>query len=109
MATRKKTATKAARTEAAFVVVLEDLNAKFNVFGEALQGFREEVGVRFEQIDRRFEQVDRRFNQLELATLENSRAMTELGASVKRIESALATKVDRNEVEAIVEGKLARG
>jgi archaellum component FlaC len=34
------------RTDAsAFAVVLEDLHAKFDVFGEALQGVRSEVGA----------------------------------------------------------------
>ena len=108
MAARKKSPTKAASANAAFVVVLEDLNAKLNVFGEALQGFRDEVA-------KQFEQVDRGFGRVELAVLENSREIREvrgeLGevrATVTRIESALAAKVDREEVEPMVERVLAR-
>jgi methyl-accepting chemotaxis protein len=122
MVVRKRRPPKPPRSDAAFVVVLEDLNAKFNVFGEALQGFRDEVAKQFEQVDDRFERVDRRFGQVELAVLENSRAIREvrgelgevrgeLGevrATVTRIESALATKVDRDEIEPIVERVLAR-
>jgi chromosome segregation ATPase len=136
MVARKKRPMKPDPMGAAFVVVLEDLSSKFNVFGEALQGFRDEVTQQFEQIDRRFEQVDRRFEQidsrfeqidsrfeqadcrvgrLELAVLENSRGIREIRgelgdvrATVTRIESALAAKVDRQEVEAIVERALAR-
>ena len=70
---------------------------------------------RFEQVDRRFEQGDCRFGRVELAVLENSREIRELRgelgevrATVTRIESALAAKVDRDEVEPIVERALAR-
>jgi archaellum component FlaC len=44
VAQRKKTAAQSASVDArAFTVVLEDLHAKFDVFGEALQGVRSEV------------------------------------------------------------------
>jgi hypothetical protein len=115
MAARKKRPAKAARSDAAFVVVLEDLNAKFNVFGEALQGVRDEVqGVRDELHGFR-EDVDRRFGRVELAIRQHSREIREVrgelgevGATVARIESALATKVDRDAIEPIVESVLAR-
>jgi hypothetical protein len=115
VATKKRERTNAARPEALFLVVLEDLRSKLNVFGEALQGFREDVDRRFEQVDRKFDQVDRRFGQLELAVLENSRAiqglrgeLADVRGTVTRIEAAVATKVDRRDVEAIVERALAR-
>jgi hypothetical protein len=122
MAARRKRSPKVARRDAPFVVILEDLSAKFNVFGEALQGFRDEVAKQFEQVGRRFGQVER-------AVLENSRAIRgvrvglaevrgelaevrgeigEVRATVTRVESALATKVDRNEIEPMVERVLAR-
>src|SRR5262249_45837886 len=41
--TKKPTARSFAGETRAFAVVLEDLNAKFGVFGEALQGLRSEV------------------------------------------------------------------
>ncbi len=67
---RKKSANpvaaRAARGNArAFTVVLEELNGKFDVFGEALTGLREHMDRRFEQVDRRFDQMDRRFDALE--------------------------------------------
>src|ERR1700679_1708544 len=41
-----------------FSVVVEEIRSQFTVFGEALQGFRE-------QVDRRFDRVDRELDGLE--------------------------------------------
>jgi chromosome segregation ATPase len=118
------------------VVILEDMRSQFTVFGEALQISREESARHFEQIDSRFEQIDSRFDQidhrldqhearfatLERATLENGRDIRELrrdvsevrrdlGAvcsTVDRIENALAAKVNRDEVEAIIHRVVTR-
>ncbi len=49
----------------AFTVVLEELNGKFDVFGQALTGLREHMDRRFEHADQRFDQMDRRFDALE--------------------------------------------
>ena len=116
MATRKKKKPiKAPRTLAAFVVVLEDLNSKFKVFGEGLQGvrdelreFRGEVDLRFEAVDRRFDAVDARSDRtdgelalVKAAVLENNRELKELRGAVTRM-------VNRDEVEAIVARALTR-
>jgi hypothetical protein len=49
-----------------FTVVLEDLRAQFGVFGEALEGLREQMNVRFDAVDRRFEGVDRRLDGIDV-------------------------------------------
>lgn len=118
MATRKKN-----DTAARFTVVLEDLHAKFAVFGEALQDTNEKMDRRFDAIDRRFdaidlrfEAVDRRFEAVEgdlalvkRAVLENSReirvlraGLDEVRGTVTRTEQALAKKVDRDEIAHIL-------
>ena len=106
-------------TAAQFTVVLEDLRSKFSVFGEALQGLREEMTARFEQVDKRFEQVDKRFEQvggrLESGETRIARIETDLGLvktvvlqhgrELKEIRVAvqkLADRPDRAEVVAIV-------
>jgi chromosome segregation ATPase len=132
MAARKKPASKKPTPPLdapSLVVILEDMRSQFTVFGEALQSSREESARRFEQIDSRFEQIDSRFDQidhrldqhdtrfasLERAALENGRDIrevrrdvSEVRRTVDRIDNALASKVNRDEVESIVHGILAR-
>ncbi len=114
-----------------FSVVVEDMRSQFKVFGEALDVLRAEVAAgfeqvasgfkqvhhRFEQVHHRFEQVDRRFDQIDhrfqrvdqeiglvkAAVIEHGHELRDIRSSVKRVEESLATKVDREEVEAIVE------
>jgi hypothetical protein len=115
-----------------FSVVVEDVRSQFKGFGEALQGLRSEVAagfddvraefasvraevaLGFEQVDRRFEQVDRRFEQVDreiglvkAAVLEHGHELKEIRSSVRGLEGNLARKVDREEVEAIVD-RIAR-
>ena len=107
-------------------VVLEDMRSQFKVFGEALQGFREEfssglqglreeVSAGFEQVARRFEQVDHRFEGIdrELGHLKREVVLVkatviDTSREVREIRGALEKKVDRDEVEAIVERVIAR-
>jgi septal ring factor EnvC (AmiA/AmiB activator) len=120
MAARKKPASKTPTPPLdapSLVVILEDMRSQFTVFGEALQSSREESARRFEQIDSRFDQIyhrldqhDTRFASLERATLENGRDVrevrrdvSEVRRTVDRIENTLASKVNRDEVESIVE------
>ncbi len=111
--TKKTSARKPAPAESPFTVVLEDLRSKFAVFGEALQGLREQVVERFEQVDRRFEQIDKRFEQVgrellevrkdlavvQSAAFSNTRETRALHEEVKdlrqRMESALDEHDDR--------------
>ena len=115
--------------ERAFAVVLERLHGEFKVFGEALGGLRQQmtdgfaaVDRRFEQVDRRFEQVDRRLDQVDrrLDQVEHElgeirvdlglvkSAATTHSRELKEMRSALGNKVERGEVEAIVEHVVAR-
>ena len=112
--------------ERAFAVVVERLHGEFKVFGEALGGLREEMtealgGLRqqmtdgFAAVDRRFEQVDRRFERVEheLGEMRVDLSLVKSAATthsreLKDIRSALGNKVERGEVEAIVEHVVAR-
>ncbi len=60
-----------------FAVVLEDIRAQFGVFGEALQGLREQMEARFEAVDRRFDRTDHELGLVKTAVLENSRQLRE--------------------------------
>jgi hypothetical protein len=54
-----------------FSVIVEDLLSQFKVFGEALQGLRENMALRFDGIDRRFEGFDRRFDGIDRSGARN--------------------------------------
>ena len=115
-----------------FTVVLEQLQGQFQVFGEALTGLSDRMNAGFEQVDRRFQQVDRRFEQVErelglvkTAVLEHSRELKEHrrlledhgrmledhGRELKElrvgVEELAAKKVERDEVEGIIERVIA--
>jgi hypothetical protein len=63
MAARRKTRKTArsgrdgADADRAFAVVLEELSAKFDVLGEALQALRETMVAGFDRIDRRLDGI----------------------------------------------------
>jgi hypothetical protein len=101
--------------ERAFAVAVEQLRGEFKVFGEALGGLRQQVTDGFAAVDCRFEQVDRRFERVEhelgevrvdLALVKS--AATTHSRELREIRSALGNKVERGEVEAIVEHVVAR-
>jgi archaellum component FlaC len=94
-----------------------------------MDGRFEQIDRRFKQMDGRFEQIDRRFDRMEgrfegletdvgllkLAVTENGRELKQVRASVERLEervdaidAKLERKVDRDEVEAIVERVVTR-
>jgi hypothetical protein len=96
----------------------------------------EQVDRRFEQVDRRFEQVDRRFDdvesgivllkdvsldhtralkvvkrdlkELKAASIEQTHQLNEVRSAVDRLTVKVDQKVDRAEVERIVDEALAR-
>ena len=134
MGARKKSSTKATSDEArGFAVVVETMHAEFKVFGEALGGLRtqmtdgfEEMHRRFAEVDRRFDRVDQRFagvdqrldgmdqrfdrverdlGLVKVAVLAHGRELRELRSTVTDLA---ATKVNRDEVETIVERVVAR-
>jgi septal ring factor EnvC (AmiA/AmiB activator) len=131
MAVRKKTVKGQGNGDGAaiareLVVVVEEQRAQFRVFGEALQGVRETLDRRFDEVDRQFEAVDTRFETMdrrfdrverdlvvvkqELALVKT--AVLETNREVKDLrradEDLYARKVDRDEVEGIVERVLER-
>ncbi len=132
MATRKKRVAKPAHdgdATRAFGVVLEQMQAHFRVFGEDLHVVREqmargfdEVGRRFEQVDRRFDQIDRRFEQndrrfdrvdedlarVKDAIGQHGRQLKDVHAQLHDLRAAVDRKVDRDEVEPLVERAIAR-
>src|SRR5262245_47997711 len=124
MAAGKRTRAMTARE---FTVILEDLRSKFSVFGEALQGLREEMGRRFDEVDHRFERIERRLDGhdkrfddhdkrlvrvetgLELvktAVLENTREIKALRVDVQHFA---ASRPDREEVVAIARRVMREG
>jgi hypothetical protein len=115
-ARRKKPVAPAAVDVGAFTVVVETLRGDFKVFGEALADVKAEVhDVRvevhnlkaetqagFERLDREvrtgFARVDRELGLVKSAVLEHGRELREIRDR----------KVDRDQVEGIVQGALAR-
>jgi methyl-accepting chemotaxis protein len=111
MAARKKTVRRRASEtdgDRAFTVVLEQIRADNRVFGEALgivredlQGVREQMARGFEQMARGFEQVDRRFDRVE-------EDLSRVKDAIRHMRAAVDRKVDRDEVEGLVERAVAR-
>jgi hypothetical protein len=98
-----------------FSVIVEDLLSQFKVFGEALQGLRENMALGFDGIDGRFDGIDHEILLLKDASLTHTRELKEVNhqlreirTSVDRLAEKVDQKVDRTEVEAIVERALSR-
>ena len=85
----------------AFAVVVEQLRGEFRVFGEALGGLRQEMTDGFAEIKRDLGEVRVDLGLVKSAATTHSRELRE-------IRSALGNKVERGEVEAIVEHVVAR-
>lgn len=121
MAARKKSLVRprSSAQDREHTVVLEDLRSQFKVFGEAMAGGFARVDSRLDGIDgrldgidgrldgmdHRFDQVDREMGLVKTAVLDHGRELKEIRGGIERIER---TKVDRDEVEAIVERVIAR-
>jgi hypothetical protein len=101
------------------VVVLEEVRSQFKVFGEALQGVNENVDrldrtvtSGFGRVDREmaagFGRLDRELGLVKEVVLDHGRQLREIRGSVTRLEAAMEKKVDRDEVEAIVDRSRAR-
>jgi hypothetical protein len=115
--------------ERAFAVVVEELRGEFKVFGVALGGLREHVQIVGEELGGLRQQmtdglaaVDRRFARVEHELGEVKRDLAEVKVDLGLVKSAATThsrelmeirralgnKVERGEVEAIVEHVVAR-
>lgn len=88
-----------------FTIVVEEIRAQGEVFGEGLQLLREQVQVGFAEVAHRFEQIDRRLGRVEDAVVQHGRELKLQGVQLRAIAEK---KVDREEVEAIVERVIAR-
>ena len=86
----------------------KDFHSRLENLGEQMkQGF-DRVDQRFDEIDRRFDKVDRRFDGVEGDIRRLQAASREHGRQLEDIQQTLRKKVDREEVEGIVEQVLAR-
>ncbi len=109
-----------------FTVVLEEIRAQNRAFGEGQQLLREQMHTGFEEVNRRFEQVDRRLGRVEDAVLQHGRELKNHGELLRehgeqlrdhgeqlrdhgtQLRAIAEKKVDREEVEAIVERAIGR-
>ncbi len=109
-----------------FTIVVEEIRAQGKVFGEGLELLREQMQAGFAEVDRRFEQVDRRFEQIDGRFEQIDGRLEQIDGRLGRVEDAVVQhgrelklhgeqlraiaekKVDREEVEAIVERVIAR-
>jgi predicted phage tail protein len=110
----------------AFTVVLEQLRGEFKVFGEALEGQRQQFGEAleaqrqqlgelrqqmtdgFERVDRELGEVKRDLGEMKVDLALVKSAVTTHTRELREIRAALGNKVERGEVEAIVERSVAR-
>jgi len=103
----------------AATVVAEQMQGQFRAFGEALDGLREHVTRGFDEMtgemNRRFEQVDRRFDRVEQELGEVKHELGQVKDAVmvhqrqlRDLSAAVDKKVDRDEVEGIVERAVGR-
>ncbi len=75
---------------------LEGFDVRLQGLDANLQSFREEVDARFDRVDTRLDRVDRDVALLKDAVVTNT-------GELKNVQIAVARKVDRAEVEAVVE------
>jgi hypothetical protein len=93
--------------ERAFAVVVEQLRGDFKVFGEALGGLRQQMNDGFAAVDRRFERVEHELGEMRVDLGLVKSAATTHSRELREIRAALGNKVERGEVEAIVEHVVA--
>jgi len=117
-------------------VVGEQMRGELRAFGEGLESLREQMTRGFAETNRRFEQVDRRFDafdrelahvkddvahlkddvaqvrhelgQVKDAVLAHRGQLREVNTQLGELRVAVDRKVDRDEVEGIVERAVAR-
>jgi hypothetical protein len=88
-------------------VVLEDLRSQFTVFGEALQGTRQEMSRRFEHVQSELAVV-KKDQDLMKADLQLVKSVVlEHGRDLKAMRASIEKKPDQEEVVAIVREMIA--
>jgi len=125
MAARKRTideATAEAIATRAGTVVLEQMQGHFRAFGESLDGLRERMEQRFDGVEQRFDRVEQRLDRVERVVHEHERQLRDVQAQLGDVHTqlrdmnaqlgdlrvAVDRKVDRDEVEGIVERAVGR-
>jgi hypothetical protein len=130
MVTRRKPVKSRRGDEAGALRALgKQMVGHFEVFGKELRGLGlqvkdldqrmtegfAKVDARFAQVDARFAQIDARFDQIDAHLSEVDDQLGDIRYELGQVKTAvlhhgqlLKKKVDRNEVEGIVEGVLAR-
>ena len=102
--------------------MLESMRGESRAVGEVvnrlearLEGFQEGVDARFRQVDARFDRVDARLDAVDsrLGRVEHDvvllkDAVIETTRELKHVRVAIDKKVDRDEIEPIVEGIFRR-
>jgi chromosome segregation ATPase len=96
----------------ALAVVVEEQRAQFKVFGEALEGVREEMNGLREDMNGRFEAIDRRFDGVdrEIAFVKSELSVVKTDLSVVKTDLSLVktavvgTNRDMKELRRTVEG-----
>jgi predicted nucleic acid-binding Zn-ribbon protein len=132
-ARRKKPVAPAAGDAGAFAVVVETLRGDFRVFGEALTGLRGEVADLRGEVHAGFERVDRELTSVRADMSEVKHDLSEVKHELSEVKHDLSEvkhelglvksavlehgrelreirdrKVDREEVEGIVQGVVSR-
>jgi hypothetical protein len=92
----------------AFTVVVEQLRGEFKAFGEALGGLRQQMTDGFERVEQELGDVKRDVAEMKVDLGLVKSAATTHTRELREIRSALGNKVERGEVEAIVEHVVAR-
>jgi hypothetical protein len=95
--------------------MLETMRGESRAVGEVvnrlearLEGFQEEVDARFRQVDARFDIVDARLGRVEHDIVLLKDAVVDNTRELKHLRVTVDKKVDRDEIEPIVEGILRR-
>ena len=101
--------------ERAFAVVVEQLRGEFKVFGEALGGLRQQLTEGFDEVrgdvaelKHDMGEVKRDLGEVKVDLSLVKSAATTHSRELREIRSALGNKVERGEVEAIVEHVVGR-
>jgi hypothetical protein len=93
-------------------VVVEEIRGQNQALGGGLESLREQMHAGFDRVDRRFEEVDQDIALLKHAVLELKAQGQDHGRQLEGLRTEVrdlaAKKVDRDEVESIVERVVAR-
>jgi hypothetical protein len=96
-------------TPEAFAAFAQEVRGQFAEIGNQFKGFDARLVDLREHMDQRFDQVDARFGRVDEDLGRLKDASSKHTEQLKDIQRALPKKVDREEVEVIVEQVLARG